>query len=82
MTTIPAALTIEQGRDACRALGLPPHLVREIRVTPGEGAHATLFLRDREGRHVLHDDEPLTTTVHIPFTEFGQEVSARGTARR
>ncbi|MEU0039962.1 hypothetical protein [Streptomyces sp. NPDC006333] len=81
MTAIPAALTIEQGRAVCRILGLPPSLVREVRVTPLDGVEATLFLRDREGRYILHGEQPLTTTVHIPFTESGQEVSPRGTAR-
>jgi hypothetical protein len=68
MTTIPDALTVEQGREVCRVLGLPPSLVREVRVTVGEGAHASLYLRDREGRRILHGEQPLTTTVHIPFT--------------
>ncbi|MFI5993155.1 hypothetical protein ACIBAC_15135 [Streptomyces sp. NPDC051362] len=81
MTAIPAALSIEQGRNVCRALGLPPSLVREVRVTPGEGAEATLFMRDREGRRIQHGDDLLTATVRIPFIDHGQEVSDDGTPR-
>ncbi|MGW3690282.1 hypothetical protein [Streptomyces sp. NPDC005125] len=78
MTTIPAAMTHQQGRDMLRALGLPPSLVCEVRLVVGQGATVELLLRDREGRHVVRDDEPLTTTVHIPFTD--EEVTPDGSA--
>ncbi|MEU4092010.1 hypothetical protein [Streptomyces sp. NPDC026673] len=69
MTSIPAAITTEQGRSVLRALGLPPSLVAEVRLTVGEAATVTLLLRDREGRHVLRDEQPLTMTVRIPYTD-------------
>lgn len=77
MTAIPAAVTIEQRRAACRALGLPSALVRELRVTLA-GVDAVLLVRDREGRTITHGTDALTTTVHIPC---GEEVTPNADAR-
>ncbi|MGW7197231.1 hypothetical protein [Streptomyces chryseus] len=77
MTDIPTAITREQQRAACRALGLPPSLVRELRIDATSGVRASLTVRDREGRAIAHGSEPLLATVHIPYA---QEVTTRGTA--
>ncbi|MGD6762056.1 hypothetical protein ACOKM5_24285 [Streptomyces sp. BH097] len=72
MTHIPAAITREQSQNACRALGLSPSLVRDLELDTREGVHASVFVRDREGRVITRDENPVTVTVHIPF---GQEAS-------
>jgi hypothetical protein len=76
MTDIPVALSTEQVRTVCRALGLPPSLVRSVHLDVDDGVRALLYVRDREGRRITHGDDVLTTTVHIPF----EEASTRGTA--
>ncbi|MCO6747855.1 MULTISPECIES: hypothetical protein [Streptomyces] len=73
MTTLPTSVTHDQIREVARALKIAPHLVREARVTH-EGAHVTLYLRDREGRVIQHGDGPLTTAVHLPVHR--EEVSS------
>ncbi|MFG2650951.1 hypothetical protein [Streptomyces sp. NPDC048436] len=75
MTEIPTAITTDQRRAACQALGLPPSLVNELTLD-AEGLRASLLVRDREGRIITHGRAALTTTVRMPFTE----VSPHGAA--
>lgn len=69
MTTVPTQVTHEQRRDACRALGLPPGMVADLRLHPREGVRASLYVLDREGRRIAHGDQSLTADVHIPFAQ-------------
>ncbi|MGP3687380.1 hypothetical protein ACTVZO_22205 [Streptomyces sp. IBSNAI002] len=75
-TAIPTAITVDQRRAVCRVLGLPAAQVYDLHVHAREGVRASLFVLDREGRKMLHGEEPFTATVHIPLAE---EVTARGT---
>ncbi|MEW2573640.1 hypothetical protein [Streptomyces sp. NPDC047070] len=75
-TALPATITHEQKQAAARALGIPVSLLREVTVHATDGVRAELFLRDREGRIVSHGDEPLTTTVHIPYGEASADAPA------
>ncbi|MGZ9931956.1 hypothetical protein ACXNSR_19015 [Streptomyces sp. NC-S4] len=75
-TAIPTAITLDQRRAACRALGLPPALVYDVRMHARDGVDACLYVLDREGRRIHHGEQPLTATVHIPLF---QEVTTRGT---
>lgn len=68
-TTIPTAITTEQRRAVCRALGLPAALVFDLRLHARDGVHVSLYVLDREGRKVAHGEQPLTATVHIPLAE-------------
>lgn len=76
-TAIPTVITVDQRRALCRVLGLPAAQVYELHVHAREGVRASLYVLDREGRKMLHGEEPLTATVHIPLAE---EVTTRGTA--
>ncbi|MCI4045469.1 hypothetical protein [Streptomyces sp. TRM75563] len=68
MTTIPTEVTLDQRRAACRALGLPPAMVADLRLAR-EGVRASLYVLDREGRRIQHGEQPLTAAVHIPTAE-------------
>lgn len=74
MTTIPTEVTLDQRRAACRALGLPPAMVADLRLHARSGVHASLYVLDREGRRIAHGEQLLTAAVHIPFAE---EVTTR-----
>ncbi|MFI8817467.1 MULTISPECIES: hypothetical protein [unclassified Streptomyces] len=69
MTTIPTEVTLDQRRAACRALGLPPAMVADLRLHARGGVHVALYVLDREGRRIQHGEQPLTATVHIPTAE-------------
>lgn len=69
MTTIPTEVTLDQRRAACRALGLPPAMVADLRVTAADGVRASLYVLDREGRRIQHGAAPLTAAVEIPSAE-------------
>ncbi|MFE4203946.1 MULTISPECIES: hypothetical protein [Streptomyces] len=75
-TAIPTTITLDQRRAVCRALGLPPALVFDVRLDARDGVHASLYVLDREGRRIHHGEQPLTATVRIPLAE---EVTTRGT---
>ncbi|GAA3237225.1 hypothetical protein [Streptomyces lavendulae] len=75
-TAIPTELTVEQRRAICRVLGLPAAQVHELHVHAREGVRASLYVLDREGRRIVHGEQPLTAAVRIPLAE---EVTARGT---
>ncbi|WP_032769816.1 hypothetical protein [Streptomyces sp. CNS654] len=68
MTTIPTEVTLDQRRAACRALGLPPAMVADLRLAR-EGVRASLYVLDREGRRIAHGEQLLTAAVHIPAAE-------------
>ncbi|WP_329219233.1 hypothetical protein [Streptomyces microflavus] len=69
MTTIPTEVTLDQRRAACRALGLPPAMVADLRLHARDGVRASLYVLDREGRRIAHGEQLLTATVNIPFSE-------------
>ncbi|MFJ2909366.1 hypothetical protein ACIO8F_08010 [Streptomyces sp. NPDC087228] len=69
MTTIPTEVTLDQRRAACRALGLPPAMVADLRLHARDGVRAHLYVLDREGRRIQHGEQPLTAAVHIPAAE-------------
>lgn len=69
MTTIPTAVTLDQTRAACRALGLPPAMVADLRMHARDGVRASLYVLDREGRRIQHGEQPLTAAIVIPLAE-------------
>ncbi|MFJ8446847.1 hypothetical protein [[Kitasatospora] papulosa] len=65
LPTIPATIPRDTLRDICRALGLDPGHVLELKL----GVHelTALYLTDQDGHRFRYGDGPATTVVTIPI---------------
>ena len=66
LPNIPATIPRDTLRDICRALGLDPGHVLELKL----GVHeltATLYLSDADGHKIRYGDGAATTVVTIPI---------------
>lgn len=66
LSPVPDQVSRDILRDICRALGLDPAIVREVRLGVNE-ITATVFLRTPDGHKVRYGEGPATTVVTIPI---------------